>query len=109
MILKLKRTPGIYVVGFMASGKTTIGRALAHRLKGKFFLIDGTVVAGSNDFYQDVGKVFEEAKKNAPAIIFIDDPDVIFEGSDSSGFYRYLLTMLDGLVPGRTAVKAHLA
>jgi shikimate kinase len=29
MLLKLKRTPGIYLVGFMGSGKTTIGRALA--------------------------------------------------------------------------------
>ena len=26
MILKLKRTPGIYLVGFMGSGKTTVGR-----------------------------------------------------------------------------------
>ena len=58
-----------------------MGRALAHRLKGKFFLIDGTVVAGGSDFYDDVGKVFEEAKRNAPAIIFIDDSDVIFEVS----------------------------
>ena len=32
MILKLKRTPGIYVVGFMASGKTTIGHLLAAEL-----------------------------------------------------------------------------
>ncbi len=36
MILKLKRTPGIYLVGFMASGKTTVGRLLAHEL-GWFF------------------------------------------------------------------------
>ena len=32
MILKLKRTPGIYLVGFMGSGKSTIGRLLAERL-----------------------------------------------------------------------------
>ena len=41
--------------------------------------------------------VFETAKQNAPAIIFIDDTDVIFEESDEHGLYRYLLTMLDGL------------
>jgi shikimate kinase len=29
MILKLKRTPGIYLVGFMGSGKSAIGRHLA--------------------------------------------------------------------------------
>ena len=40
MNLRLKRTPGIYVVGFMASGKSTIGRLLAHRLGWSFFDID---------------------------------------------------------------------
>ena len=41
--------------------------------------------------------LFQLAKQNAPAIIFIDDSDVIFEASNETGFYRYLLTMLDGL------------
>jgi shikimate kinase len=40
MNLKLKRTPGIYLVGFMASGKSTVGRHLAHRLGWNFFDID---------------------------------------------------------------------
>jgi len=40
--------------------------------------------------------LFEEAKKNAPSVLFIDDSDVIFESGDL-GLYRYLLTMLDGL------------
>ncbi len=40
MILKLKRTPGIYLVGFMASGKTTIGRLLAEELGWSFADID---------------------------------------------------------------------
>jgi shikimate kinase len=45
MNLKLKRTPGIYVVGFMASGKSTIGRRLAHRLGWSFFDIDDEIEA----------------------------------------------------------------
>lgn len=94
--LKLKPKRGVLLAGPPGTGKTTIGRALARRLKGKFFLIDGTVVAGSNDFYEKVEKVFEEAKKNSPSVIFIDDADVIFEDAHK-GFYRYLLTMLDGL------------
>ena len=36
MILKLKRTPGLYLVGFMACGKTTIGRLLADELGWSF-------------------------------------------------------------------------
>jgi shikimate kinase len=40
MNLKLKRTPGIYVVGFMASGKSTVGRHLAHRLGWNFYDTD---------------------------------------------------------------------
>jgi shikimate kinase len=40
MILKLKRTPGIYLVGFMGSGKSTVGRALAEELGWSFFDLD---------------------------------------------------------------------
>jgi transitional endoplasmic reticulum ATPase len=95
--LRLKPKRGVLLAGPPGTGKTTIGRALAHRLKSKFFLIDGTMVAGSGDFYEDVGKVFEAAKRNAPSVVFIDDADVIFEGDGDRGFYRYLLTILDGL------------
>ena len=45
MNLKLKRTPGIYVVGFMASGKSTVGRLLAHRLGWNFFDTDEEIEA----------------------------------------------------------------
>jgi shikimate kinase len=40
MNLRLKRTPGLYVVGFMASGKSTIGRHLAGQLGWSFFDTD---------------------------------------------------------------------
>jgi len=40
MILKLKRTPGIYLVGFMGSGKSTVGRALAEELGWGFADLD---------------------------------------------------------------------
>jgi shikimate kinase len=45
MILKLKRTPGIYVVGFMGAGKSTVGRHLAHRLGWSFFDTDSEIEA----------------------------------------------------------------
>ncbi len=40
MILKLKRTPGIFLVGFMGSGKSTIGRTLAEELGWGFADLD---------------------------------------------------------------------
>jgi len=95
--LGLKPKRGVLLSGPPGTGKTTIGRALAHRLKSKFFLIDGTLVAGTWDFHQQVDRVFSAAKRNAPAIVFIDDADVIFEDEENRGLYRYLLTILDGL------------
>jgi ATP-dependent 26S proteasome regulatory subunit len=95
--LNLKPKRGVLLAGPPGTGKTTIGRALAHRLKSKFFLLDGTIISGTHHFYQRIQQLFEAAKQNAPSIIFIDDSDVIFESGEELGLYRYLLTMLDGL------------
>ena len=95
--LGLAAKRGVLLYGSPGVGKTTVGRALAHRLGNKFFLIDGTVISGTQDFYQQIFRIFQGAKENAPSILFIDDSDVLFEDSDESGLYRYLLTMLDGL------------
>jgi len=43
MNIRLKGTPGIYLVGFMGSGKSTVGRALARRLGWSFFDIDAEI------------------------------------------------------------------
>jgi shikimate kinase len=43
MILKLKRTPGIYLVGFMGCGKSTVGRALAEELGWRFVDLDADI------------------------------------------------------------------
>jgi shikimate kinase len=48
MILRLKRTPGVYLAGFMASGKTTIGRLLAERLGWYFADLDADIEAAQN-------------------------------------------------------------
>ena len=40
MTLKLKRTPGLYLVGFMGTGKSTVGRSLADELGWCFFDLD---------------------------------------------------------------------
>ena len=45
MNLRLKRTPGIYLVGFMGSGKSTIGRLLAEKIGWPFFDLDQEIEA----------------------------------------------------------------
>jgi shikimate kinase len=40
MLLKLKRTPGLYLVGFMGSGKSAVGRLLADELGWHFADVD---------------------------------------------------------------------
>ncbi len=45
MILKLVRTPGIYLVGFMGSGKSTVGQLLADRLGWDFADLDAEIEA----------------------------------------------------------------
>jgi transitional endoplasmic reticulum ATPase len=103
--LKLKPKRGVLLAGPPGTGKTTVGKALAHRLKSKFFLLDGTVVADGGDFYEKADALFEAARNNAPSILFIDDADVIFENSGNRGFYRYLLTLLDGLEGGALSAR----
>jgi transitional endoplasmic reticulum ATPase len=95
--LGLQPKRGVLLAGPPGTGKTTIGRALARRLKSKFFLLDGTVISGTPEFFPRVHRIFEAARQNAPAIVFIDDSDVIFENGGDAGLYRYLLTLLDGL------------
>ena len=54
MILKLKRTPGIYLVGFMASGKTTVGRLLADELGWSFADLDEDIEATHGSSISDI-------------------------------------------------------
>ncbi len=49
--LQLKPKRGVLLAGPPGTGKTTIGKALAHRLKSKFFLLDGTIVADHGSFW----------------------------------------------------------
>ena len=61
------------------TGKTLIARAVANETGAFFFLINGPEImskmAGESE--SNLRKAFEEAEKNAPAIIFIDEIDSI--------------------------------
>ncbi|MEJ1964532.1 MAG: ATP-binding protein [Gammaproteobacteria bacterium] len=96
--LGLKPKRGVLLYGPPGTGKTSIGRALAHRMKGKFFLIDGSFVSEPpTAFFPRLQKVVQEAKENSPSVLFIDDADVLFKIEHIAGLARYLLTLLDGL------------
>ena len=56
MILKLKRTPGIFLVGFMGSGKTTVGRALAEELGWNFVDLDEDIEKREG---MTIGEIFD--------------------------------------------------
>src|SRR5438132_11290770 len=77
MLLKLKRTPGIYLVGFMGCGKSTVGLALADELGWSFIDLDeeierreGTTIAeifdqrGETGFRQIEAAVLHERIRN---------------------------------------------
>lgn len=106
--LGLSPKRGVLLFGPPGTGKTSVGRALAHQMQGKFFMIDGTIpTEPAKDFYPMVQAVFNAAKKAAPCVLFIDDADVLFQSDRSTGLSRYLLTMLDGLeseTAGKVAV-----
>jgi shikimate kinase len=57
MLLKLKRTPGIYLVGFMAAGKSTVGRMLADELGWYFSDIDEEIEAAHS---ASIAEIFEK-------------------------------------------------
>ncbi|HWB87171.1 MAG TPA: shikimate kinase [Bryobacteraceae bacterium] len=56
MNLRLKRTPGVYVVGFMGSGKSTVGRSLADRLGWSFFDTDDEIEESEQ---MSISEIFE--------------------------------------------------
>ncbi len=56
MILKLKRTPGIYLVGFMGCGKSVVGARLAGVLGWSFVDIDAEIESEQG---VSIGEIFD--------------------------------------------------
>jgi transitional endoplasmic reticulum ATPase len=96
--LGVKAQRGIMLFGPPGTGKTSVGRALAHRLKGKFFLIDGSIpTEPPQRFLSRVMAIIERAIANAPSVLFIDDADNLLSIPYVAGVVRKLLSLLDGM------------
>jgi len=101
----VKPPKGILLYGPPGSGKTLIARAVANETGAFFFLINGPEImsklAGESE--SNLRKAFEEAEKNAPAIIFIDEIDSIApkrektNGEVERRIVSQLLTLMDGM------------
>ncbi|RZC75482.1 hypothetical protein C5167_050971 [Papaver somniferum] len=101
----VKPPKGILLYGPPGTGKTLIARAVANETGAFFFLINGPEImsklAGESE--SNLRKAFEEAEKNAPSIIFIDEIDSIAPKRDKTNgeverrIVSQLLTLMDGL------------
>ncbi len=96
---------GILLHGPPGTGKTLLAKAVANESGAKFFVINGPEVMSK--FYgeseENLRKIFEQAEKNAPSIVFIDEIDSIapkreeVKGEVEKRVVSQLLTLLDGL------------
>jgi transitional endoplasmic reticulum ATPase len=108
---------GVLLVGPPGTGKTLIARAVASESGARFFAVNGPEIM---DRYYGASEgalrnVFEQARRAAPAIVFIDELDAIAPRRDGlSGekqverrVVAQLLTLMDGLGPrGEVVVLA---
>lgn len=96
---------GVLLYGPPGTGKTLLAKAVANESEANFILLNGPEIMSK--FYGESEKkirdIFEDAEKNAPSIIFIDEIDAIapkreeVQGEVERRVVSQLLTMMDGL------------
>ncbi len=96
---------GILLHGPPGTGKTLLAKAVANESGARFFVINGPEVMSK--FYgeseENLRKIFDQAEKNAPSIVFIDELDAIapkreeVKGEVEKRVVSQLLTLMDGL------------
>ncbi len=96
---------GVLLHGPPGTGKTLIAKAVANESGANFYTINGPEIMSK--FYgqseENLRKIFDEAEKNAPSIVFIDEIDAIAgkrsetHGEVEKRVVSQLLTLMDGL------------
>ena len=96
---------GVLLYGPPGCGKTLIARAVAHETEAKFFSVNGPEII--HKFYGEseahLRKIFEDATRQAPSIIFIDEIDAIAPrreqvvGDVEKRVVATLLSLMDGM------------
>ena len=103
--LGIKPPTGVLLHGPPGCGKTLIARTLAKSAGVRFFSISGPEII--NKYYGEsearLRKLFDQAQREAPAILFIDEIDALAPKRDQSfgdlekRVVAQLLTLMDGL------------
>ncbi len=96
---------GILLHGPPGSGKTLLAKAVANETNANFILINGPEIMSKyyGQSEANLRKKFEDAEKDAPSIIFIDEIDAIATKRDESRgevekrVVAQLLSLMDGL------------
>ncbi|MBU2497232.1 MAG: CDC48 family AAA ATPase [Nanoarchaeota archaeon] len=100
---------GVLLYGPPGTGKTLLAKAVADESDANFFSINGPEIIAKyyGDSEERLREIFEEAEKNAPSIIFIDEIDSIAsKRSEMSGdrqLERRVVSQLLGLMDGLKA------
>ena len=103
--LGIEPPKGVLLHGPPGTGKTLLAKAVANETNSNFILINGPEIMSKyyGESEQNIRKKFEEAEKNAPSIIFIDEIDAIAskreetKGEVERRVVAQLLAMMDGL------------